>query len=129
VADSAVFSIKASNRGSPRSGSQLKAEWAIFQAGDLCSLVRTATFAASYEIRHDQYENATFPTLNAANRFKRRDDTHLVGVALSVKLWYDEAVKNRLEAILEYQSTTNESNVAAKTYDQPRFVASVKVNF
>jgi hypothetical protein len=107
----------------------LKTEWTIFQAGDLCSLVRSVTLAASYEYRHDHYENATFPTLTSANKFKRSDDTHLVGVALSVKLWYDEVLKNRLEAILQYQSTTNDSNVAAKAYDQPRFIASLKVNF
>jgi len=107
----------------------VKTEWTIFQAGDLCSLVRSVTLAGSYEYRHDQYENATFPTLTSANRFKRSDDTHLVAVALSVKLWYDEVLKNRLEAILLYQSTTNDSNVAANAYDQPRFISSLKVNF
>ncbi len=107
----------------------VKAEWVIFGARDYCSFVRSVTFASSYEYRHDEYCNATFPDLSAANRFKRRDDTHLVEFAVSIKMWYDERMKNRLEAILDYKSTTDDSNVPAKAFDDPRFVASLKFNF
>jgi hypothetical protein len=107
----------------------VKGEWVVFQAGQCCSFVRSVTFSASYEYRHDQYENAAAPDLTAVNRFKRRDDTHLAEIAVIAKLWYDEVLKNRLEATLRYQSTTNESNVPAKRYDRPLFVAAVKVNF
>jgi tetratricopeptide (TPR) repeat protein len=107
----------------------VKAEWLIFGARDSCSFVRSVTFASSYEYRHDEYCNATFPNLSAANRFKRRDDTHLADFAVSIKMWYDEEMKNRLEAILDYKSTTDNSNVPAKAFDDPRFVASLKFNF
>jgi tetratricopeptide (TPR) repeat protein len=107
----------------------VKAEWVIFGARDYCSFVRSVTFASSYEYRHDEYCNATFPDLSAANRFKRRDDTHLVEFAVSIKMWYDERMKNRLEAILDYKSTTDDSNVPAKAFDDPRFVAALKFNF
>jgi tetratricopeptide (TPR) repeat protein len=107
----------------------VKAEWVIFGARDYCSFVRSVTFASSYEYRHDEYCNATFPDLSAANRYKRRDDTHLAELAVSIKMWYDERVKNRLEAILDYKWTTDNSNVPAKSFDDPRFVASLKFNF
>lgn len=107
----------------------IKADWCIFKADDSCATLRSVNLAASYEFRRDQYENATFPMLNAVNRFHRRDDTHLVDIALTFKIGYDELLKNRLEAVLEYQSTNDDSNVAAKAFDQPRIIASVKVNF
>jgi hypothetical protein len=106
-----------------------KAEWVIFKAANLCSFVRSAAFSGSYEYRHDDYRNATFPALTAANRFRRQDDTHLADFALSIKMWYDERLKNRLEVILDYKSTTDNSNVPAKAFDEPRFVASLKFNF
>lgn len=112
-----------------RDNALLKTEWAIFRAGDLCSFIRSVALSASYEYREDTYDNATFPSLTASRRFKRHDTTHLIDVALVFKLWYDENLKNRLEAVLQYQSTTNDSNVATKAYDQPRVIASVKVNF
>lgn len=112
-----------------RDNALIKCDWVIFQAGSLCSPIRSVSLTGSYEFRHDQYENATFPMPTAPNRFRRRDNTHLVDVALSVKFGYDEVLKNRLEGILQFQSTTNNSNVAAKSYDQPRLVASLKVNF
>lgn len=107
----------------------VKAEWVIFGARDSCSFVRSVTFASSYEYRHDEYCNATFPNLSATNRYKRRDDTHLADFAVSIKMWYDERMKNRLEAILDYKSITDNSNVPAKAFDDPRFVASLKFNF
>src|SRR6266480_1161805 len=107
----------------------VKAAWVIFRALDYCSFVRSVTFASSYEYRHDEYCNATFPNLSAANRYKRRDNTHLVDFAVSIKMWYDERARNRLEAILDYKSTTDDSNVPAKAFDEPRFVASLKFNF
>ena len=42
---------------------------------------------------------------------------------------YDEKMKNRLEALLEYKYTTDYSNVPADAYDEPRLLASVKLNF
>jgi tetratricopeptide (TPR) repeat protein len=107
----------------------LKVEWAVFSALDYCSLVRSITLSGSYQFRHDQYSNASFPSLTADNRFARRDDTHLLGMALSVKMIYDETMKNRLEALLEYKYTADYSNVPANAYDEPRLLASVKVNF
>jgi tetratricopeptide (TPR) repeat protein len=106
-----------------------KAEWVIFKAPDCCSFVRSVTFASSYEYRHDEYCNATFPNLTAVNRYRRQDDTHLADFAVSMKMWYDERTKNRLELVLDYKSTTDNSNVPAKAFDQPRFVASLKSNF
>jgi hypothetical protein len=107
----------------------VKVEWIIFGARDYCSFVRSVTLTSSYEYRHDEYYNATFPDLSAANRYKRRDDTHLGEFALSIKMWYDEKVKNRLEAILDYKWTTDNSNVPAKSFDDPRFAALLKFNF
>lgn len=107
----------------------IKTDWLIFKASNVCAFVRSISLGASYEYRDDMYENATFPTLTAAQRFRRHDTTHLVDVALTAKLWYDEDLKNRLEAVLEYQSTINDSNVSTKAYDQPRVIASLKVNF
>jgi hypothetical protein len=107
----------------------LKAEWVIFKAPNLCSFVRSVTFASSYEYRHDEYCNATFPNLTAINRYHRQDDTHLADFAASVKMWYDEKTKNRLELIVDFKSTSDNSNVPAKAFDQPRFVASIKFNF
>jgi hypothetical protein len=107
----------------------IKAESTVFNAPDCCSFVRSVTCGASYEYRHDEYSNATFPMLTAVQRYKRIDDFHLADATVSVKMWYDEKVRNRLELILNYKWTTDESNVAAKTFDQPRFLASVKVNF
>ena len=107
----------------------VKTDWIVFAATDTCSFVRSVNLAASYEYRDDRYDNATFPTLTAAQRFRRHDNTNLVDVALTTKLWYDEDLKNRLEAVLEYQSTINDSNVSTKAYDQPRLIASLRVNF
>jgi tetratricopeptide (TPR) repeat protein len=107
----------------------LAVEWAVFSALDYCSFVRTITLSGSYQFRHDQYSNASFPSHTAGNRFARRDDTQLLGMALSVKMIYDETMKNRLEALLEYKYTTDYSNVPADAYDEPRLLASVKLNF
>jgi hypothetical protein len=107
----------------------VKADWCIFKANSICTKVRSVNLAASYEYRHDGFENATFPTLTSANRFKRQDDAHLFDVKLTCKLLYDEKLKNRLEAVAEYQSNINNSNVATKEYNQPLFIASLKVNF
>lgn len=107
----------------------LTVEWSVFKALDCCSLVRSITLSGSYQFRHDQYSNASFPSITADNRFARRDDTQLLGVALSVKMIYDETMKNRLEALLEYKYTTDYSNVPADAYDEPRLLASVKLNF
>lgn len=107
----------------------IKTDWLVFKATDACAFVRSVSLGASYEYRDDMYDNATFPTLTAVQRFRRHDDTNLVDVALTVKLWYDEELKNRLEAVLEYQSTINDSNVSTKAYDQPRAIASLKINF
>jgi hypothetical protein len=107
----------------------LKLDWSVFKALDYCSFVRSITLSSSYEFRHDQYNNATFPSLTAADRFKRRDDTQLVGIALSVKMIYDEVMRNRLEALVEFKYGTDDSNVAADAFDDPRILASVKLNF
>jgi hypothetical protein len=107
----------------------VKVDWSIFGARDYCSFVRRVTFTSSYEYRHDEYWNATFPDFSAANRYKREDDTHLVEFAVSIKMWYDEKVQNRLEAILDYKWTRDNSNVPAKSFDDPRFVALLKFNF
>jgi tetratricopeptide (TPR) repeat protein len=104
-------------------------EWVIFRAPNNCSFIRRATLTTSYEYRHDEYENATFPDLDAANRYKRQDDTHLAEFALSIKMWYDEKVRNRMEAILDYKWKTDNSNVPEKSFDDPRFVAALKFNF
>jgi len=112
-----------------RDNALIKTDWVIFKAADICAFVRNVSLGASYEYRDDMYDNATFPALTAAQRFRRHDNTHLIDVALTVKLWYDEDLKNRLEAVLEYQSTINDSNVSTKAYDQPRVIASLKVNF
>jgi hypothetical protein len=106
-----------------------KIEWGVFRALDYCCFVRSVTLSSSYQFRHDQYDNATFPSLDAANRFARRDNTHLFGIALGVKMMYDERMRNRLEALLEYKHAISDSNVPAKTYDDPRILASVKLNF
>jgi hypothetical protein len=107
----------------------IKTDWLVFKATDACAFVRSVSLGASYEYRDDIYDNATFPTLTAAQRFRRHDNSNLVDVALTVKLWYDEELRNRLEAVLEYQSTINDSNVSTKAYDQPRAIASLKINF
>jgi hypothetical protein len=107
----------------------VKVEWAMFSALDYCSLLRSITLSGSYQFRRDQYSNASFPTLTADNRFARRDETQLLDIALSVKMIYDETMKNRLEALLEYKYTTDHSNVPADAYDEPRLLASVKLNF
>ena len=107
----------------------LKLDWSVFNALDYCSFVRSITLSSSYELRHDQYSNATIPSLGAADHFKRRDDTQLVGIALSVKMIYDEKMSNRLEALVEYKYATADSNVPANAYDAPRILASVKLNF
>jgi hypothetical protein len=107
----------------------LNVEWAVFSALDYCSLVRSITLSGSYQFRRDQYSNASFPSLTANNRFARRDDTHLFGMAISVKMIYDETMKNRLEALLEYKYAADYSNVPADAYDEPRLLASVKLNF
>jgi len=104
-------------------------EWAVFSALDSCSFVRSITLSSSYQFRHDQYSNASFPSLTANDRFARRDNTQLFGIALSVKMIYDETMKNRLEALLGYTYTTDDSNVAVDSYDEPRIQASVKLNF
>jgi hypothetical protein len=106
----------------------LKLDWSVFKALDYCSFVRSITLSSSYEFRHDQYNNA-FPSLTAADRFKRRDDTQLVGIALSVKMIYDEIMRNRLEALVEFKYATDDSNVPADAFDDPRILASVKLNF
>ena len=86
-------------------------------------------------ICHDGYENVTFPALKDGTTFKRQDETHIVDVRLTFKLLYDEKlfndeqVKSRLEAVLDYQSNINDSNIPTDEYDQPRFLASLKVNF
>ena len=113
----------------------IKVDWCIFKADGVCAMLRSVNLAAVYEYRHDGYENVTFPTLKNGTKFKREDDTHLVDVALTFKLFYDEKllsdeqVTSRLEAVLEYQSNINDSNIATNEYDQPRFIASLKVNF
>ena len=107
----------------------IKLDWSVFKALDYCSFVRSITLSSSYEFRHDQYNNATFPSLTAADRFKRRDDTQLVGIALSVKMIYDEIMRNRLEALVEFKYATDDSNVPADAFDDPRILASVKLNF
>jgi hypothetical protein len=107
----------------------LKVEWAVFSALDCCSFVRSVMLSGSYQFRHDQYSNASFPSLTADNRFARQDDTQLLDMALSVKMIYDEKMKNRLEALLEYKYTTDYSNMPADGYDEPRLLASVKLNF
>jgi hypothetical protein len=107
----------------------LKLDWSVFKALDYCSFVRSITLSSSYEFRHDQYSNATFPSFTAADRFNRRDDTQLVGIALSVKMIYDQTMRNRLEALVEYKYATDDSNVLAKAYDDPRILASLKLNF
>jgi hypothetical protein len=107
----------------------LKLDWSVFKALDYCSFVRSITLSSSYEFRHDQYSNPTFPSLTAADRFKRRDDTQLVGIALSVKMIYDQTMRNRLEALVEYKYATDDSSVPEKAYDEPRLLASVKLNF
>ena len=104
-------------------------EWAVFMALDRCSFVRSITLSGSYQFRYDQYSNASFPSLTADDRFARRDVTQLLGMALSVKMIYDETMKNRLEALLGYEYTTDDSNVPVHAYDEPRILASVKLNF
>jgi hypothetical protein len=38
-------------------------------------------------------------------------------------------MRNRLEALVEYKYATDDSNVPEKAYDDPRILASVKLNF
>ena len=107
----------------------VKVDWCIFKADGVCTMLRSVNLAALYEFRHEQYENVTFPALKNGIKFKRRDDTHIVDVALTFKLLYDEQQTNRLEVVLDYQSNINESNIPTNEYEQPRFLASLKVNF
>ena len=107
----------------------VKVDWCIFKADGVCAMLRSVNLAALYEFRHEQYENVTFPALKNGTKLKRRDDTHIVDVALALKLLYDEQVTNRLEVVLDYQSNINDSNIATNEYEQPRFMASLKVNF
>jgi tetratricopeptide (TPR) repeat protein len=107
----------------------IKLDWSVFKARDNCSFLRSVSLAGSYQYRSDRYENATFPTLTAAQRFWREDEAHLVAVVLSAKMWYDKRTKNRLEANLELRPVEQHSNVLAKTYDQTRLLFSVKANF
>lgn len=107
----------------------VKLDWSVFKARDHCSFLQSVSLAGSYEYRSDRYENATFPMLDAAQRFRREDDVHLVAVALNAKMWYDKRTKNRLEANLELRPVEQHSNVSAKTYDQTRLLFSVKANF
>ena len=107
----------------------VKVDWCIFKADGVCAMLRSVNLAALYEFRHEQYENVTFPALKNGTKLKRRDDTHIVDVALTLKLLYDEQVTNRLEVVLDYQSNINDSNIATNEYEQPRFMASLKVNF
>ncbi len=115
-----------------------KAVWTIHQSEDLCAWLRNATLSGSYEYRHTEYiyPTATVPALPGAPvpvvapaRFARRDDTHLFAVVLSITMFYDEAWKNRLELLLQYNMTLGDSNVVASAYDEPRFLASLKLNF
>jgi len=118
-----------------RNDSFVKVDWCIFKAAGVCAMLRSVNLAALYEYRHDGYENVTFPALKDGTTFKRQDDTHIVDVRVTFKLLYDEKlfndeqVKSRLEAVLDYQSNINDSNIPTDEYDQPRFLASLKVNF
>jgi tetratricopeptide (TPR) repeat protein len=112
-----------------RNDSFVKVDWCIFKADGVCAMLRSVNLLALYEYRHDGYENVTFPALKDGTTFKRQDDTHIVDVRITFKLLYDEQVTNRLEAVLDYQSNINDSNIATDEYDQPRFMASLKVNF
>jgi len=107
----------------------VKVDWCIFKADSACAMLRSVNLAVLYEYRRDAYENVTFPALKDGTKFKRQDDTNIVDVAISFKMLYDEVLKNRLEAVLDYQTTINDSNVSTNEYDQPRFIASLKVNF
>ena len=107
----------------------VKVDWCIFKADGVCAMLRSVNLGVLYEYRRDDYENVTFPALKDGTKFKRQDDTHLVDVQIRFKILYDEVLNNRLEAVLDYQSIINDSNVARKEYDQPRFIASLKVNF
>jgi len=38
-------------------------------------------------------------------------------------------MRNRLEALVEFKYATDDSNVPADAFDDPRILASVKLNF
>jgi hypothetical protein len=113
-----------------------KLAWSFLQARDQCSFLRNVTLACSYNHRFDHYNHATFPSETAPDRFRRSDDTDIAAVALNVKMWYDqniveEGIKagNRIEAILQYQFTSRDSNVTVKGFDQNFVIASLRINF
>ena len=113
-----------------------KLTWTFLPARDQCAFLRNVTLTWAYNHRFDHYSHATFPTATDPNRFRRSDDTDIAAVALNIKMWYDQAVAdegikagNRLEAILQYQFTSRDSNVTAKEFDQNYIIASLKYNF
>lgn len=113
-----------------------KLAWTFLPARDQCAFLRNVTLSCSYNHRFDRYTNATFPTVIALNRFQRSDDTDIAAVALNVKMWYDQAIAdegiqagNRIEAILQYQFTSRDSNVTVKGFNQNYVIASLKINF
>ena len=115
--------------GRQRENPLIKGECVLYKPKNNCGFVQEVRLAASYEYRHDEYHSAPTPTRQTPNPIRRIDDTHLGDFVLSAKMWYDEKLQNRLEGILEFQTKTNDSNLPAKTYDQPRVLASIKINF
>ena len=106
-------------------------QWSVTHASCPSDFLRDVTLSASYTYRLDEYSNVIAPATSA-----RQEHFHIPQVALSVKMWYDQLVANegistdnRLEAILQYQFTSRESNIVANNYRQNYVLLSMKVNF
>jgi hypothetical protein len=115
---------------------QGKVEYKAFRAQDQCSFIRAVTTSLSERWRSDGYVRTALAPSTCGGACARSDDTHQLVFALSISMWYDEYLKNigvpeagRMEAYVQYQYTTRDSNMQFKGYDQNLFLASLKLNF
>lgn len=113
-----------------------KIEYKLFHARDRCSFIRSVTTSASELWQTDRYSHAAFTLPDSGNLVTRSDSFNQLVFAMSIAMWYDDYMQNigvpdgnRLEAIVQYQYTTRDSNIEADAYNQNRFFASLKLNF
>lgn len=113
-----------------------KMTWKILHryANDNKSFVRSISLVATEDWTPDRYLHDSFPSETAVDRFALEQHTNKIVVSLSIGMWYDKALtavpdSSRLQAVMQYQHTSRDANVAAKAYDQNMLIASLKLNF
>ena len=101
----------------------------LYAAEDKLAFLRAVTLSGSYEYRRDRYENSPLLTLRPFGVGHEEDDAHLFEATLTLKMWYDERVPDRLDVIFDYKFNRQFSNLYAQDYADPVFLASLKYNF